>query len=161
LPLPQLSLALFALGLASFIGTAAASALLEKHLYRMLAMLPLGLALITVVLLNVGSSFWPAVLALVAWGVIYSAIPVCWSAWISYGIPDQPESGGGLIIALIQLAILLGGALGGTLLDHGSIGATFIGAAVLLLLAALIAGNGSRVMPVTRATEQPAATTGA
>jgi predicted MFS family arabinose efflux permease len=151
LPLPQLSLALFALGLASFIGTAAASRLLKKHLYRLLALLPLALALITLLLLNIGALFWPTVLALVAWGVIYSAIPVCWSAWISDGIHDQPESGGGLIVALIQLAILLGGSLGGALLDHLSIAATFMGAAVLLLLAALIVGNGSRVMPAARA----------
>lgn len=147
LHLPQLSLALFALGLASFIGTAVASRLLGKHLYRLLAVLPLGLALITLLLLNVGVWFWPTMLALVAWGMIYSAIPVCWSAWITVGIHDQPESGGGLIIAVIQLAILIGGTLGGVLLDHLSIGATFIGGAILLLLAALIVGNGSRVMP--------------
>lgn len=51
------------------------------------------------------------------------------------------------MVAAIQLAIMLGGALGGVLLDHVSIAATFIGASVLLLAASLVAGNGARLRP--------------
>lgn len=51
------------------------------------------------------------------------------------------------MVAAIQLAIMLGGALGGVLLDHVSIAATFIGASVLLLAASLVAGNGARLQP--------------
>jgi len=48
-----------------------------------------------------------------------------WSAWLAQGISDAPETGGGLIVAAIQLAIMLGGAFGGALLDHFSIAGTF------------------------------------
>jgi hypothetical protein len=51
------------------------------------------------------------------------------------------------MIAAIQLSIMLGGALGGFLLDHVSITATFAGGASLLVLAALIVGHGARIQP--------------
>ena len=145
--LAQLSLLLFGLGVAGFIGTRAASAILGKHLYRLLRWLPLALALVTLVLLEVGSLLWPVTVALMAWGAVNSAIPVCWSAWVAHGLGDEPEAGGGLIVAAIQLAILLGGALGGALLDRLSIEATFIGSMILLVLASLIVGNGDRLKP--------------
>lgn len=145
--LAQLSLLLFGLGVAGFIGTRAASAILGKHLYRLLRWLPQALALVTLTLLETGSLLWPVAAALMAWGAVNSAIPVCWSAWVAHGLGDEPEAGGGLIVAAIQLAILLGGALGGALLDQLSIEATFIGSMILLVLASLIVGNGDRIKP--------------
>ena len=68
--------------------------------------------------------------------------------WLAKGIRDEPESGGGLMIAAIQLSIMLGAAFGGLLLDYISVAATFIGGAVLLVLASLIVGNGKRVADV-------------
>jgi predicted MFS family arabinose efflux permease len=85
---------------------------------------------------------------MIAWGALNSAIPVAWSAWLTKGISDEPESGGGLIVGAIQLAIMLGAAFGGSLLDHISIGATLVGGTVLLVLASLIVGNGDRIKPL-------------
>jgi predicted MFS family arabinose efflux permease len=48
-------------------------------------------------------------------------------------------------VAAIQLAIMLGAALGGLLLDHISIAATLLGGTVLLILASLTVGNGDRI----------------
>jgi predicted MFS family arabinose efflux permease len=45
---------------------------------------------------------------MVVWGTLNSAIPVAWSTWLSKGIRDEPESGGGLMLGTIQLAIMLG-----------------------------------------------------
>ena len=42
---------------------------------------------------------------------------------------------------------MLGGLLGGMLLDHISIAATMIGATVLLMLSSLVIGKGNRLMP--------------
>ena len=145
--LQQLSLLLFGLGVAGFVGTRGATAALGRHLYALLRWLPLALALVTIVLLEVGSMFWPVAISLFAWGAVNSAIPVTWSAWIAHGVGDQPEAGGGLIVAAIQLAILLGGMLGGALLDYASISATFWGGATLLVFASLLIGDGSRIMP--------------
>ena len=82
---------------------------------------------------------------MIAWGTLSSAIPVAWSTWLTKGISDEPESGGGLMVAAIQLSIMLGVAFGGLLLDHISIAATLIGGTILLALASLIVGNGDRI----------------
>lgn len=147
--LPQLSALLLALGLAGFAGTTAVSLLLHRHLYRMLRWLPLALGVITLALLTVAHHFWGVALMLILWGMLNSAIPVAWSAWITQGIADTPESGGGLMVAAIQLSITLGAAVGGWLLDSLSISATFMGSALLLTAASLVVGNGSRLKPVT------------
>ncbi|WP_236319468.1 MFS transporter [Aeromonas veronii] len=147
--LPQLSALLLALGLAGFVGTTAVSMLLRRHLYRMLRWLPLVLGVITLTLLAVEHHFWSVALMLILWGALNSAIPVAWSAWITQGISDSPESGGGLMVAAIQLAITLGAAVGGWLLDSLSIRATFMGSALLLTAASMVVGNGSRLRPVT------------
>ena len=88
------------------------------------------------------------------WGAINAAIPVGWSAWIADGIQDAPESGGGLMVAAIQLAIMLGAAFGGLLLDLLSVEATFIASALLLIIATWLIGNGTRLRPVSSVTQE-------
>jgi predicted MFS family arabinose efflux permease len=141
----QLSLLLLGLGMAGFIGTYSASLLVGRHLYRLLAGLPLLLGGVTLALLATGHLLQPTAIALVAWGALNSAIPVAWSAWLTQGLSDEPESGGGLLVAAIQLAIMGGAALGGLLLDRLSLGATWIGGAALLVMAALAVGDGRRL----------------
>lgn len=143
----QLSLLLLSLGMAGFIGTYGASLLLGRHLNRLLAALPLALGGATLALLVFGDLLWPTAVVLTGWGALNSAIPVAWSTWLAHGIADDPESGGGLMVAAIQLAIMLGGVLGGVLLDHVSLTATWIGGASLLLLASLAVGSGRRLQP--------------
>lgn len=98
-------------------------------------------------LLIVGHQLWAAAIVLICWGTLNAAIPVVWSTWLARNIADEPESGGGLMVAAIQLAIMLGAAWGGLLLDHISLTATWIGGIVLLLLASLTVGNGRRLQP--------------
>lgn len=144
---PQLSLLLLGLGGAGFAGTYGAGALLGRHLYPLLRWLPMALGAVTLGLLAVGHVLWETAAMMIAWGALNSAIPVSWSTWLTKGISDEPESGGGLIVAAIQLSILLGAAFGGLLLDHVSIAATLIGGTILLILASLIIGNGDRIKP--------------
>ena len=145
--LPQLSLLLLGLGLAGFAGTYGASALVGRHLFSLLCGLPMALAAVTIGLLAVGHSLWGVAAMMVVWGTLNSAIPVAWSTWLSKGIRDEPESGGGLMVGTIQLAIMLGAGFGGVLLDHFSIAATFIGSAVLLAIASVAVGNGESISP--------------
>ncbi|USX25956.1 MFS transporter [Oxalobacteraceae bacterium OTU3CINTB1] len=144
---PQLSMLLLGLGAAGFLGTYAATVMLGSHLYGLLRWLPLALGAVTLALLAVGHVLWAVGIALIAWGALNAAIPVAWSTWLSKGIADEPESGGGLLVAAIQLAIMLGAALGGVLLDHLSIMATLIGGAAMLAASSIIVGNGGRLKP--------------
>jgi predicted MFS family arabinose efflux permease len=139
--LPQLSLLLLGLGLAGFAGTYGASALVGRHLLWLLCGLPMALAAVTIGLLALGHSLWGVAAMMVVWGTLNSAIPVAWSTWLSKGIRKEPESGGGLMVGTVQLAIMLGAGFGGLLLDHLSIAATFIGSAVLLVIASVAVGG--------------------
>ena len=141
----QLSLLLLGLGLSGFVGTYGAGALLHRHLYSLLRWLPVTLAALTVLLVTVRYELWPVAGALVLWGTVNAAIPVSWSTWLSRGIKDEPESGGGLLVAAIQLSIMLGGFLGGVLLDHFSAVATLLDGSALLVLATLVVGDGERL----------------
>ncbi len=78
--LPQLSLLLLGLGMAGFIGTYGAGALLKGHLYSLLRWLPVALAAVTLGLLIVGHKIWAVAPVMIAWGAINSAIPVSWLA---------------------------------------------------------------------------------
>ena len=144
----QLSFLLLALGVAGFVGTYCASTLAARHLYSLLTVLPLALGAVTLGLLAIRYHITGVAFAMFAWGALNSAIPVCWSTWLSKGISDEPESGGGLLVGAIQLSIMLGGAFGGFLLDHISVAATFLGGTALLVLATLTIGRGNRIRPV-------------
>jgi len=141
----QLSLLLLALGVAGFVGTCGGSSLAGRHLYSLLTALPLAFGAATLGLLGLRYHIIGLAVVLFAWGALNSAIPVCWSTWLSKGLSDEPETGGGLMVGAIQLAIMLGGALGGLLLDHISVAATFVGGTGLLLLASLTISRGKRI----------------
>lgn len=142
----SLSVLLLALGLAGFVGTQFASTMLHRnHLYALLRWLPLALAAVTLGLMELGHVFWGAAAMMFGWGALNAAIPVCWSTWLAREIADEPESGGGLMVASIQLAIMIGGAFGGQLLDQMTVAAPLAGGAGLLVLSALLVGNGARL----------------
>ncbi|WP_338001456.1 MFS transporter [Aminobacter anthyllidis] len=134
-----LSAILLMLGLAGVIGTWAIGRLLKARLYSILIAIPLFMALLAVLLIVFGSA--PAVVAvlLVAWGFFGTAAPVGWGVWLSRAMADDSEAGGGLQVAVIQLAITLGAATGGLLFDHLGWWSAFALAAILLLGSAIAA----------------------
>jgi predicted MFS family arabinose efflux permease len=135
---------LLAIGVAGFIGTTVIGAFLDNHLYRTLVAIPLVMAVLAVALVACGGSA-PAVAVLLAvWGLVGTAAPVGWWTWLARTLPDDAEAGGGLIVAVVQLAIGLGATLGGVLFDGVGYHATFGLGAVLLAVAAVLAGKAAR-----------------
>lgn len=140
-----LSLLLLALGAAGFVGTSAATVLLQRHLFRLLWSVPLALGLVTLMLIWAAPQWMLVAGMLALWGALNAAAPVAWFNWLAREVPDEPEAGGSLMVGAIQLAIMAGAGLGGALLDHLSIDATFVGGAVLLLLGAMLAASPARM----------------
>jgi predicted MFS family arabinose efflux permease len=135
---------LLAIGVAGFIGTTCFGAFLDNHLYRTLVVIPLVMAVLAVALVAFGGT--PAVVAvlLAVWGLVATAAPVGWWTWLARTLPDDAEAGGGLIVAVVQLAIGLGATLGGLLFDAWGYRATFGLGALLLVVAAALAGKAAR-----------------
>lgn len=98
--------------------------------------MPLAMAAIAVALTVLGASPIAVGVLLAGWGLIGTAAPVGW--WTC------AEAGGGLMVAVIQLAIALGATAGGVLYDRSGYESTFTLSAAALVASALLAGIGWR-----------------
>jgi predicted MFS family arabinose efflux permease len=134
----MLSMILLALGIAGFAGTALVGKFLQAGLYRVLVVIPLIMAVIALALVAFGAWMPAAFVLLGFWGLVATAAPVGWWAWLAKSLPGDAEAGGGLMVAAVQLSIALGSTLGGVLFDGIGYQATFVASAVLLLVAAAL-----------------------
>jgi predicted MFS family arabinose efflux permease len=134
-----LSLLLLLIGAAGFVGTTLIGRFLKQSLYRTLAIIPALMALIATALVFLGGSFGLTTFLLGVWGLVGTAAPVGWWTWLSRTLPQDAEAGGGLLVAVVQLAIMIGATLGGVLFDMSGYQATFGMSAALLVLAAFTA----------------------
>lgn len=148
---PAISLMLLAIGIAGFIGTGVIGRFLKYGLNRLLISLPIVLALIAVALITAGRQAPATTLLLVFWGFIATAAPVAWWAWLAHSLPDDSEAGGGLMVAVIQLAIGCGSSVGGLLFDHRGYQTSFAASATILALSSVLAVCAARatVSPVS------------
>jgi len=132
-----LSAILLGFGVANFAGTLLAGLLLERNLHLTLIGMPLAMGLMGVVLVASGSAPMLDALLVALWGMAFGAVPVAWSTWITRTMPEEAESGGGLLVAAIQLAITIGAAAGGMIFNVTGAKGVFMGSAMALLLATL------------------------
>ncbi|MBA1376956.1 MFS transporter [Pseudomonas brassicacearum] len=133
-----LSLMLLAIGLAGLLGTFLIGAFLKKGLYRTLIVIPLLMAAIALALVGFGSSASVTTVLLGLWGLVATAAPVGWWTWLARTLPDDAEAGGGLMVAIVQLAIASGATVGGVLFDLSGYRATFETSAAVLVVAAVL-----------------------
>jgi predicted MFS family arabinose efflux permease len=139
-----LSLLLLAIGVAGFAGTTLIGRFLRHHLYRVLIVIPVMMALIAVALMAFGHVLPVTAVLLGIWGFVGTAAPVGWWTWLATTLPKDAEAGGGLMVAVVQLAIMLGATVGGMLFDAAGYKATFGASAILLVLAAVLATMAAR-----------------
>jgi predicted MFS family arabinose efflux permease len=133
-----LSLVLLVIGIAGFIGTLLIGLFIRRGLFRTLIVIPVLMALIALALIPFGTSVVVVGALLGFWGLLATAAPVGWWSWIAQALPKNAEAGGGLMVAVIQLAIALGSTVGGLLFDSRGYQSTFVVSAAVLLLAAFV-----------------------
>ncbi|WP_089604342.1 MFS transporter [Acinetobacter piscicola] len=133
-----LSLILLGIGIMGFIGTAVINMFLKRRFYATLIIIPIMMAVIALSLVFFGT--WTMVVAvlLCIWGFLATAAPVGWWGWLARTLPNDAEAGGGLMVAVIQLAIALGSTLGGILFDHSGYQITFIVSALILVISSIL-----------------------
>ncbi len=142
-----LSLVLLVIGVAGFIGTVAISSLLKRGLYKTLIVIPILMAVIALALIPFGTWLAPVAVLLGFWGLTATAAPVGWWSWVAQTMPNDLEAGGGLMVAVVQLAIALGSTIGGVLFDHRGFESTFVASAVVLTIASILAVLTSKSKP--------------
>jgi predicted MFS family arabinose efflux permease len=138
LDIEALSLVLLLMGLAGAVGTWVVSRLLNRRLFSILIAIPALMACIALTMIAFGDRQVPVFVSLVGWGFLGTAAPVGWGTWLSRVIADDTEAGGGLQVAVIQLAITAGASLGGLLFDAVGWQATFALSGALLCGSSLV-----------------------
>lgn len=139
-----LSLILLVIGGAGLIGTLIIGAFVRRGLFRTLVTIPLLMAGIALTLIPFGTSVLAVAVLLGLWGLVATAAPVGWWSWIAQVLPRNAEAGGGLMVAVIQLAIASGSTVGGLLFDSRGYQSTFVASAAVLVLAAFLTVLTSR-----------------
>src|SRR3989344_5262222 len=133
-----LSFILLVIGVAGFVGTTLVGAALARGFYPTLFTAPVLMALIAIALICLGDQLTAVTALLGVWGMVATAAPVGWWTWVARSMPRDAEAGGGLMVAVVQLAIGLGSTVGGLLFDRSGYQSTFVVSAVLLVVAALL-----------------------
>ncbi len=151
-----LSFMLLIIGVAGFVGTTLIGAFLEKALYRTLIVIPVLMAALAAALLSFGHSLAMTTVLLGLWGLVGTAAPVGWWTWLARQLPDDAEAGGGLMVAVVQLAIAAGATAGGMLFDRIGYQATFGMSAAVLVAAALLAALAARAARLAATPARPA-----
>ncbi|RZA35275.1 MAG: MFS transporter [Lysobacteraceae bacterium] len=142
-----LTLLLLGIGVAGLLGTSLIGAVLKEGLYPTVTVIPLLMAAIALALLRFGDSLAATAVLVAAWGLVATAAPVGWWTWLARTLPEDAERGGGLMVAVVQLAIAAGATVGGVLFDAQGYRATFgVSAAILVAAAVLtvLAGRAGR-----------------
>jgi predicted MFS family arabinose efflux permease len=134
-----LSLLLLLMGGAGLLGTWLIGVALRTRLYGLLIAMPIAMAVIAVALTLFGGSAVAVGILLAGWGLIGTAAPVAWWTWLSKTLPEDAEAGGGLMVAVIQLAIALGATAGGIVYDTSGYRSTFAVSAAALAASAFVA----------------------
>lgn len=139
-----LSLLLLMMGVTGIIGTSLIGVFVKDDLYRTLIVIPALMALIPSALILFGGGVAVTAVLLGLWGLFATSAPVGWWTWLARTLPDDAEAGGGLMVAVVQLAITFGAIVGGLLFDTSGYRATFGASAILLVIAAVLAVLASR-----------------
>ncbi|MDR6406642.1 UNVERIFIED_ORG: putative MFS family arabinose efflux permease [Burkholderia sp. 1595] len=143
LTMPTITWLLLGFGLIGFISNFAVSSTVTRNLKISLGVMIalLMFALVSLPLLQ-HSPLGVGALVL-AWGIAFGALPLCFSIWIQRATPDSPEAGSALFVSIIQVAIALGSLVGGMVVDHVGIAVDFLfGSGLALLGLAALASFG-------------------
>ena len=135
------SIMILGFGVANVVGTFVSGAMINRSLRLTLALMPILMCLVAFGLVVFGGLAPIAALLVAGWGFAFGGVPVAWTTWLTRTVPDQIESGGGLQVASIQLAMTVGAGIGGVLVDRSGVlvvptisGVIFIVAAGLVLI---------------------------
>lgn len=130
-----ISILLFGFGMANVAGTFLSGVMIQCSLRLTLALMPILMSLVAFGLVMFGGLVPIAALLVAGWGFAFGAVPVAWTTWLTRTVPDQIESGGGLQVAAIQLAMTAGAGIGGVLMDRSGVLAVPASSGAILLVA--------------------------
>lgn len=138
LDVDMVSLALLVLGVSGLIGTILIGYIVKTKLFSLLTIIPFLMMFLAIGFILFGHiTAWVFIL-IALWGLLATSAPVAHWTWVSKTLPNDAEAGGGLMVAVVQLAITLGSALGGLFFDIYGYEITFVFSAVIFAIATMM-----------------------
>jgi DHA1 family purine ribonucleoside efflux pump-like MFS transporter len=130
---------LLAFGVANFLGNPAFGTLVDRRLRLGLVVTSVLIGASALTLALLGADMWGATAAVVVWGFAFGGAPLVLQTWTARAASDHLEAMGGPLVAAFQSAIASGAAIGGAIVDHGSVTRVLVFTGILVPAAALVA----------------------
>ncbi|QTK40620.1 MFS transporter [Xanthomonas citri] len=140
----DITLLLFAYGLAGFVSNFVASHFLAKRMKATLLSAKLLLLVPLLCMPLMVSSAPTEMVLLVIWGMAWGALPVCLNAWNRAASEADGESTAAVFTFTCQTAIALGSGAGGFVVDHSGLATTFWLASAAVALSAMLLWRARR-----------------
>lgn len=139
-----LAILLAVYGVGGFFGNLVSGFLADRRLTSSLFVVPvlLGVGLIVFAVLPMVVPL--AFAAAIVWGFAFGGVITLVQTWSARVEPDRKEAAGGLVVAGFQIAIAVGAAVGGALVDGADVQSTFIAGGVAAMLGGVLLGLSSR-----------------
>lgn len=131
-------------GVGGLLGNVLSGLTVDRHLGLALVAVPVIIAA-AIIGFSLSTGSVAGVFAAAAlWGVGFGAIPTISQTWVSRAEPHRVEAAGGLFVATFQLAIALGAALGGLVLDTSGVRAVYLAGGIAVLVGGALLASTRR-----------------
>lgn len=134
---------LTAFGIGGFVGNLTIGLLATRFLRGLSLVVPLLMGASIIAL-----AAWPvmpiAIIAVVLWGASFGGWLVTINTWTARRLPDALEPAGSLVVVGFQLAIAMGAAIGGLIVDTLGVGVLGIGAGMVAMIGGLVFASAAR-----------------
>lgn len=130
--------ALAVFGIGGLLGNLGIGMIVDRHLEAVRLSVPLVLAASIAALADSTAAVFGT---LAVWGFVFGSWLMLIATWAARIAPSRVEAAGGLVVAGFQLAIMLGAALGGLLVDAAGERAGLAAAAATALVGAVLFGT--------------------
>jgi len=135
---------LAAYGLGGFAGNIIAGIVADRRLRTALVVMPAVLGTAVIVFALLPDQVPLAFTAVVLWGFAFGGVPTLVQTWAARVEPERMEAAGGLVVAAFQLAIALGAAVGGMIVDGAGVKETLVVGGIVAVAGGVLLGSARR-----------------
>lgn len=135
---------LAAYGLGGFAGNLVAGVVADRRLRTGLVVMPAVLGAAVTVFALLPNQVPLAIAAVVLWGFAFGGVPTLVQTWAARVEPERMEAAGGLVVAAFQLAIALGAAAGGLLVDGAGVKEALVAGGIVAVLGGVLLSTARR-----------------
>ena len=139
-----LAILLAAYGVGGFAGNIIAGIVADRRLRTALVVMPAVLGTAVTVFALLPEQVPLAFAAVVLWGFAFGGVPTLVQTWAARVEPERMEAAGGLVVAAFQLAIALGAAAGGLLVDGAGVKEALVAGGIVAVLGGVLLGSARR-----------------